>query len=93
MMWLARLPGRGRAVVAGGAAAEYLGVIDAGRRLPGGGRMAGLAAAAALDVRGVLAGGLHAVVAAHAVAGDAGVVEARGLPGGRGMAGVAVAVV
>ena len=49
--WPRVLAGRDRAVVAGEAAADHLRVVDAGRRLPGAGRVAGLAAVGGRDVR------------------------------------------
>ena len=59
-------------------------------RRPARRRVAGLAAVGRQHVRGVLAGGAAAVVAADAVARDAGVIEARRLPRRGVVAGVAV---
>ena len=61
-----------RAVVAGGAGTDDVGVIDAGDRDPAAGAVAVLADRVGLDMGGVLAGGVGAVVAADAVAADVG---------------------
>ena len=55
-------------------------MIDAGDRDPAAGAVAVLADGVGLDMVGVLAGGGRAVVAADAVAADAGVIEHRAAP-------------
>jgi len=85
-----RLAGRRRAVVAGEAGARDLRVIDACSRLPHRDDVAGLAARGRRNVSSVLARGAGAVMATHAVACNAAVIEPRGLPGRRAMAVVAL---
>ena len=75
-----------RAVVAGGAGTDDVGVIDAGDRNPAAGAVAVLADRVGLDMGGVLAGGGGAVVAAGAVAADTAVVEHRAAPAVGGVA-------
>ena len=82
----------GRAVVAARAAALDLRVIDAQRRTPGSGGMAGFADQRRGDVGGGLAGRGGAVVAARAAAHDPGVIEPAGAPGRRRMAALAAVV-
>ena len=86
------LAGCNRAVMTAGAASRDLGMIHRHRRLPGGDRMAGLASAAARDMRQRFAAGDTSVVAARAVVGDTPVIEICRHPGTRGVAGLAVRI-
>jgi len=81
---------RDRTVVAGRANPLDLSMVHLDHRLPCRGRVAGFARGTRLDVGGVLACGLRAVVAARAVPGNARVVEACGSPGRGHMAGAAI---
>src|SRR5512138_557996 len=81
---------RYRAVVAGSARTDGVGVIEPQHRRPGGRRVAGLAGIAGLHVIRRLAGRAAAVMTAHAVTGDARVIEAGGAPSGGVVACVAV---
>ena len=84
--------GRGDAIMAGAAGAQYLGVIDGKGRYEHIGAVAILADIGGLYVCRGLAGGVGAVVAAHAIASDVDVVEVGRQPACRRMtiiAGVA----
>jgi len=84
-----RLTGRNDAVVAGLAATQNLKVIDPDHRHPHCGAVTAFAHTGRANVRGILAGSGDAVMAAKAVAADAGMVKNRGQPGIRVMAGLA----
>ena len=77
-------------VVASGAWADDLRMIDRERRNPAGCSVAVLAEIRCLDVVGMLAGRVEAIVAAGTTAGDPGVIEYDGDPGGSGVAVVAL---
>ncbi len=70
------LAGRNRAIVAGTAGTDHLGVIDRGRWSPQYVAVAIFADVRGLDMRHMFAGGGGAVVAANTVAHDTGVIEA-----------------
>lgn len=77
------------AVVTGTTGADHLGMIDRGGWNPGDDAMAVLTNGCRLDVRGVLAGRIGAVVATRAVARDIDVIKIRWHPGDRRVAVVA----
>jgi len=72
--------------VAGRTGTDDVAVIDAGDRDPAAGAVAVLTDTVGLDVCGVLAGGIGAIVASRAVAGNVGVVKDRTVPTGGVMA-------
>jgi len=73
--------GRRDAIMAGAASAQYLGVIDGKGGRPDIRRVAVLANIGCLYMCRRLAGGLRAIVAAHAIASDIDVVEVGRQPG------------
>ena len=75
--------GRGDAIMAGATSAQYLGVIDGKGGRPDIRRVAVLANIGCLYMCRRLAGGLRAIVAAHAIASDIDVVEVGRQPGNR----------
>lgn len=81
--------GRNRAVVTGRTGADYLRVVHDVRRHPEHAVVAVLAHGRGLNMGGVLAGRVRAVMAARAITGDADVIEIRRDPGDRRMAVVA----
>lgn len=82
--------GRRHAIVARATGSENLCVIDRVRRCPDVGIVAILANVCSLNMRGVLAGCIRAVVAIDAGIRDVGVIEVRGEPADGGMAVVAI---
>src|SRR5882672_10402562 len=83
------LAGGNRAVVAAGASADNLRVIDVRCRAPRRDAMAALAGIGARDVRGILAGRLRAVMAHRAITRDRRVIEGRRRPRTGAMTGLA----
>ena len=82
----------GGAVVTGEAGTDDIRMIDTHNRDPAGVAVTVFADAVGLDMGGVLAGSVRAVVAAGAIAGDVAVVEDRAAPAAGVMAVVAAVV-
>lgn len=85
------LTGGSGAVMAGGASAQHLRVINLRSRFPDTGGMTRLADIAGLNVRCILAGSVHAVVTSRATAGYTRVIKARRTPSQGAMTGAAFA--